>query len=107
VTPMREQRIEALKAMLVADPADGFALYGLALEYKAEGRLEEALPLLEHASILEEPQLYTFYQLGEVLIGLGEEDDAVSALEEGLRRCQEAGDSKAANEFAALLSTVD
>ncbi len=103
---MREQRIKALQDMLASDPNDGFALYGLALEYKAEGRLEEALPLLQRASVLDEPEVYTFYQLGEVLIGLAEEDDAVNALEEGMKRAIKAGDAKAANEFAVLLGTI-
>ena len=104
---MREQRISALQGMLEADPDDPFALYGLALEYKAEGRLEEALPLLQRAAALEDPEVYTFYQLGEVLIALAEDEAASVALAEGLRRAGEAGDSKAVNEFAALLSTVE
>lgn len=103
---MREQRIKALQDMLDLDPNDGFALYGLALEYKAEGRLEEALPLLNQAAELDEPEVYTFYQLGEVLIALAEEDDAIVALEEGLERATEAGNAKAAHEFAALLGTI-
>ena len=40
VDEYRKQRIEALKAMLEVDGDDGFALYGLALEHKADGELE-------------------------------------------------------------------
>ena len=104
---MKQERIDALKGMLAVDPNDGFALYGLALDYKADGLLEEALPLLERAALLEDPLLYTFYQLGEVLIGLGEDLDAVEALRKGALRAQEAGDMKALNEFEVLLSTID
>ena len=103
---MREQRIKALQEMLSSDPDDEFALYGLALEYKADGRLEDALPLLEKAAAQPDPQVYTFYQLGEVLIALAEEDDAITALEQGLARASASGDAKAVNEFAALLGTV-
>lgn len=103
---MREQRIAALQEMLNLNSEDEFALYGLALEYKASGRLEDALPLLKRAAALPDPEVYTFYQLGEVLMGLAEEDEAVIALEEGLERATAAGNAKAANEFAALLGMI-
>ncbi len=104
---MKEARVDALKSMLELNPNDGFALYGLALEYKADGLLEEELPLLERAATLEDPLLYTFYQLGEVLLGLGEDSEAAEALRTGLDRARTAGDMKALNEFEALLAMVE
>ena len=104
---MREQRIETLKAMLIENEHDEFALYGLALEYKATGRFEEALELLRRAAALEAPQIYTFYQLGEVSIALDELDEALDALSTGHQRAMSAGDMKAAREFQALIDTID
>ena len=103
---MRDARISALKEMLQADPDDAFALYGLALEYKVSGDLEAALPLLTKAAGLPEPQVYTYYQLGEVLIGLGELEDAEVALKDGLERAHALSDAKATNELAALLDSI-
>ena len=103
---MRDARITALKAMLDADPMDPFALYGLALEYKVAGELELALPLLKAAVSVEEPAVYAYYQLGEVLIGLGETDEAEDALNLGIQRAHQTNDQKAAHELAALLDTL-
>ena len=106
VDDFRQQRIEALKAMLEANGEDAFALYGLALEHKATGELEAARPLLEKLVIVDPSQLYGFYQLGEILMNLDEGSEAKTVLEEGLRRAVEAGESKAANEIQALLDDI-
>ena len=104
---MREQRINALKAMLDENPLDPFALYGLALEYKSAGNLEAALPLLEKATALPNPEVYAFYQQGEVLMGLGELNDAASILEQGLDVAREKGETKAIRELQELRDTLD
>ena len=93
--------------MLDADACDGFALYGLALEYKAEGDLEIAKPLLQRAVGLENPEVYAYYQLAEVCIGLHEMDEARTAIEDGLTIAREQGHQKAASELAALLDFLD
>ena len=106
VDDFRQQRVDALKAMLEANADDAFALYGLALEHKATGDLEAARPLLEKVVVVDPAQLYGFYQLGEVLMNLDEGSQARTVLEEGLRRAREAGDAKAANEIQALLDDI-
>ena len=106
VDDYRQQRIEALKAMLDVDGDDGFALYGLALEHKADGELEAARPLLERLIVVDPTQLYGFYQLGEILMGLDEPSQARTVLEDGLKRAVVAGESKAANEIQALLDDI-
>ena len=103
---MREIRIKALQEMLDLNDSDGFALYGLALEYKADGRLEDALPLLERAVALQEPQVYAFYQLGEVLLGLGEHEQALSRIDVGIEHAKAAQDLKAVRELGELRQTV-
>ena len=102
----QEARIAALKAMLEADAKDAFALYGLAIEYKTAGDLEAALPLLESATSLGDPEVYAFYQLGEVLIGLGEFEDAEIALRKGIELAKAQSYTKALNELVALLDTI-
>ena len=92
--------------MLEVDPRDPFALYGLALEHKVAGELELALPLLKAAVSVEEPAVYAYYQLGEVLMGLGETDEAEEALKLGIERARRINDQKAAHELAALLDTL-
>ena len=103
---MRDARMAALKEMLEVDPNDAFALYGLALEYKTIGELELALPLLQKAAALPEPEVYTYYQLGEVFMGLGEMDEAEAALKLGIERANHLNDEKAAHELNALLNSI-
>ncbi len=40
---MPANRMEALRAMVVANPADRFAHYALAMEYVQAGKLEDAV----------------------------------------------------------------
>lgn len=99
---MRRQRVAALEAMLAADPDDGFALYGLAMEHKAADALEAAEPLLRRLLALEPGHHYGWYQLGEVLIADGREDEAEAALDEGIARAEQDGAIKALGELRAL-----
>ena len=103
---LREQRIRALKGMLAENNQDVFALYGLALEYKALDALDDALTLLRQVVKLDPDHLYAYYQLGEILNAQGEEDDAISFLEDGLTHAHRLGDTKAAHELQALLDMV-
>ena len=107
VSPMKEQRIAALKEMLASNPDDAFALYGLALEYKSSGDLEEAQPLLEKSLRVEPDQVYAYYQLGEVFIGLDEPESASKVIQSGIQVALKAGDAKAVNELQALLMSVE
>ncbi len=104
---MRDQRIQALKEMLEANPEDPFALYGLALEHKSAGDLEAALPLLVKATQLPNPEVYAFYQLGEVLMGLGELEDAAIELDKGIAIAGPRGEMKALRELRELRDTLD
>lgn len=99
---VRRQRIAALKQMLAADPDDGFALYGLAMEHKAADELEAAEPLLRRLLALDPGHHYGHYQLGELLIADGREDEAEEVLDAGIHRAEQDGAIKALGELRAL-----
>ncbi len=102
----RAQRIAALNAMLDADPDDGFALYGLAMEHKALDALEAAEPLLRRLLVLDPGHHYGHYQLGELLIADGREDEAEAVLDAGIRRAEQDGAVKALGELIALRDQI-
>jgi len=103
---MRPERMAALQAMLDEDPDDGFALYGLALEHKAEDEFEQAEPLLRRLLVVEPDHLYGHYQLGELLIAEGRGGEAEAVLRAGIARAQVQGEAKAARELMALLNEL-
>ncbi len=102
----RAQRVAALEGMLAQDPDDGFALYGLAMERKADDALEAAEPLLRRLLKLEPGHHYAYFQLGELLIADGREDEAEAVLDAGIERARQDGASKALGELVALRDQV-
>ena len=103
---MRQKRIDALKEMLRQDETDVFALYGLALEYKAVASLDDALSLLRKVVQYDPQHLYAYYQLGEILHARGDDDDAQDILEQGLTEANRLGEPKAAHELQSLLDMI-
>lgn len=102
----RAERIAALEGMLAADPDDTFALYGLALEHKAEDDHAAAEPLLRRLITIDPGHHYGYYQLGEVLIATDRLDEAEALLAAGAARARDDGELKAAGELLALLDTL-
>ena len=103
---IRRKRREALQSMLADDPDDTFALYGLALEYKVQQELSEAQQLLKRTIELNPEHVYAYYQLGEVLMALGDDDDAERVLSNGADIAQKLGDTKALGELRALIDLL-
>ena len=98
----RATRIDALKSMLDADPKDPFALYGLALEYKAMGDIEDAIELLQKALEGEDPEVYIYYQLGELFYDLDELESALESLDTGIEYAKKINHMKALGEIQGL-----
>ena len=103
---IQKARRQALEEMLATSPNDTFALYGLALEYKAQGALEEACQNLRRTIGLEPTHLYAYYQLGEILISMGDDDAAQDILSRGANAARDMGDAKALGEMNALLDMI-
>ena len=99
-------KIAALSEILVLNPADSFARYGLAMAYAAEGRNHEALR--EFATTIENDADYVpAYQMSaQILLKLGQEKDAKSRLTAGLAACRRTGNTHAASEMQAMLDDL-
>ena len=100
-------RLETLKKFMAARPADPFPRYGLAQEYKNAGQLAEARA--EFETLMREHPDYTaaYLHAGNVLIALGERDEARAVFERGIETCRRRGDGHAMSELAGALSTLD
>jgi tetratricopeptide (TPR) repeat protein len=98
-------RLETLKKFMAARPADPFPRYGLAQEYKNAGQLAEARA--EFEALMREHPDYTaaYLHAGNVLIALGQRDEARAVFERGIEACRRRGDGHAMSELEGALSS--
>ena len=99
-------RLGKLKGLLKKDPANSFALYGIAMEYRSRGELERASQYFEELLNRSPGYCAAFMQYGLTLAGLGEVEDARQVYEKGIRVCQEASDAHAVSELREALERL-
>jgi Tfp pilus assembly protein PilF len=93
------ERIEKIKEMLLANPADSFLNHALALEYMKLGNDTAAKQLFE-ALLLKNPgYVGSYYHLGKLLERMGDEKEAIACYEKGMRMAKEKGDQHAFGEL--------
>ena len=99
-------RLGKLKNLLEKNPANSFALYGIAMEYRSRGELERASRYFKE--LLNQFPRYraAFMQQGLTLVGLGEVERARQVYEKGIRICEEAGDTHAVCELKEALERL-
>ena len=97
-------RVDALKKFIAARPGDPFPRYGLAQEYKNAGQLAEARA--EFDLLMRDHPDYTaaYLHAGNVLLALGERDEARATFERGIDACRRRGDGHAMSELEGALS---
>src|SRR5689334_9009071 len=96
------ERRENIERMLAKTPNDPFLLYALAMTFVAEGREEEAITHLTALAEAHPDYHAAYFQLGQVLGGRGETDDARNWLDRGAAIAARIGDRKAAGEMESF-----
>ena len=99
-------RLAQLEALLIKDPDDPFLLYGIALEHKKAGRLDEALAWLEKTLAADAAYCYAYYQQGQIHEALGDTSAASAAYQRGISAARGAGDAHAAGEMQIALDLL-
>jgi tetratricopeptide (TPR) repeat protein len=99
-------RIEMLEAFIAQRPSDPFPRYGLALEYKNSGRLEEASETF--AALMKDHPAYTaaYLHAGNTAVALGRPEDAREIYARGVEACKSAGDAHARGELEGALASL-
>ncbi len=92
-------RIPRLQQFLEASPADPFLNHALALEWIKEGEDQKALQLFEEARTVRPEYVATYYHLGKLLQRLGQEAEALTVFEEGMKAAKAAGDNHSFSEL--------
>jgi predicted Zn-dependent protease len=98
------KRLEFLQKMTSAPNADPFAWYGLAMEFRSLGRLEECLRTFETLRQRDPGYVAMYLMAAQVLSELQRKDEARSWAEEGIQQGRRKGDTHAIGELESLLA---
>jgi tetratricopeptide (TPR) repeat protein len=103
---MASTRLEALKGLVAQQPNDSFLRYGLAMEYRKAGELEEAMQ--EFRALIAAAPDYSaaYYHGGQTLEQLGRLDEARTLYREGIEATTRKGDWHTRDEIQAALDVL-
>lgn len=100
------KRLEMLEKMLASGSADSFARYALALEYKREGRTEDALATFTALREVDPDYLPMYLMAGQLLIDARRGEEAKDWLLRGIELAKKKGEGKAQAELEAALAVT-
>jgi predicted Zn-dependent protease len=99
-------RISTLNEILVQDPNNAFARYGLAMEYANSGKTELALEQFRKLLSSNPDYPAGYFMAAQTLVKVNRTDEARTMLESGIAAAQRKGDSHAAGEMQAMLDEL-
>jgi hypothetical protein len=100
-------RLAMLREFVQSKPDDPFPRYGLAMELKNQGQLEDAAR--EFATIMTKFPDYTpaYLHAGQVLVALHRNAEAISVWKTGIQACERKRDAHAQGEIKAALVELE
>ena len=99
-------KIAAFNEILLLDPVNAFARYGLAMEYLSQNKPEIALTEFG-VCIHHNPDYVPAYQMSaQTLTKLGRTEEALARLHEGIAAANRSGNSHAVSEMQAMLDDL-
>ncbi len=100
------KRLAFLETLVESGGADSFARYGLAMEYRKAGRVDDALSAFLGLRKADPKYVPQYLMAGQMLLDAGRHSEAREWLEEGMARARAAGDSRALGELEDALAVV-
>ena len=99
-------RIAMLSEILIANPEDSFARYGLAQEYSNTGQIEQALK--EFKTLIEKNPDYTpaYFMAAQTLAKAERIDESKRMLVDGISSARRTGNNHAQSEMTAMLEDL-
>lgn len=95
-------RLDQLTQLLAADPDDADVPYMIALEHAKADDPAAAVAWLDKALALDPGYHYAYFQKAKMLSAMGEDDDALAAVDAGIARATADGHAKALGELQEL-----
>ncbi|HEY6081000.1 MAG TPA: tetratricopeptide repeat protein [Polyangiaceae bacterium] len=100
------KRLMFLEQHVAAGGADSFAYYGLGMEYRKEGRVDEAVATFAKLRDKDPSYVPVYLMAGQTLADAGRAVDARSWLETGIGVAKSKGDSHALGELESALALL-
>ena len=101
------KRLAMLEKVIATAAADSFAFYCLAMEYRKEGRVDDALAAFGTLRTRDANYLPMYLMAGQMLREAGRLPDAASWLTQGIELATQKNDSMALGELESELATVE
>lgn len=99
-------RLEALEMMVSREPADAFPYYGLALEYRSAGRLQDCIEGFRRLRAKFPDYVPMYLMAAQVSQELGALEDARRWCQDGIEAAGRKRDTHAAGELESLLGSL-
>ena len=99
-------RLETLRALVAHGTVDPFAHYGLAMELRTQGQLQEAWPVFESLLQSHPDYIAAYAPAADTLVSLGRNQEAQDLLCKGIEQCERKGQSHARDQLQAALAGV-
>jgi Tfp pilus assembly protein PilF len=103
---MAGTRLEILKSMVEQNPADGFARYGLAMEYRNSGDLAAAAAEFRALIAAHPDYSAAYYHGGQTLERMGQSAEARELYRRGIEATTRKGDFHTRDEIQAALDLM-
>jgi predicted Zn-dependent protease len=99
-------RLKTLRSIVAQGTADPFVHYGLAMELRTQGQLQEAWQIFEALLHGHPDYIAAYAPAADTLIGLLRNQEARALLHRGIEACERKGQSHARDQLQAALDTV-
>jgi predicted Zn-dependent protease len=99
-------RLQMLRKMVEAKPDDPFPRYGLAMELRKHDERAQAREAFEALVERHPDYVATYLMFGNLLVELGEADEAKAIYDRGIEAATRAGDDHARSELQAARAEV-
>jgi tetratricopeptide (TPR) repeat protein len=104
---MPSTRLDILKSMVEQNPTDGFARYGLAMEYRNTGDLDAAMGEFRALMAANPDYAPAYFHGGQTLERMGRVEEAREVYLRGVEVTARGGDPHARSEMQGALDMLD
>lgn len=100
------KRLLMLERLVASGQADSFAHYGLGMEYKKLGRIDDAVSAFTVLRDKDPAYVPQYLMAGQMLAEAGRTDEARAWLEQGIASAKRSGNGHALSELEGALATL-